>query len=267
MRIRHRLFAAIMLCLPLSSVQAHHFWLQPSATVLSKAAYITVDAAVSNDLFYFNHVPLRLGENFAVTAPDGQTIQPENLSQGKLRTVFDLNLTQTGTYRLAMVNQGVRASWKEGTETRRFRGSAALFAKEVPADAEALQVSENATRLETFVTVGKPSPLPPSGKGLELITVTHPNDLYAGESATFALHLDGQPASQVNITIIRGGTRYRNHLDEIKLTTNQQGQFTVTWPQAGMYWLEAEAQDAKTTLKQASVRNLSYVTTLEVLPQ
>jgi uncharacterized GH25 family protein len=43
------------------TAMAHKAWLQPSETVLAGAdPWVTVDAAVSNDLFYFNHVPLPL---------------------------------------------------------------------------------------------------------------------------------------------------------------------------------------------------------------
>ena len=50
---------ALAVCLPLSA-QAHRAWMLPSATVLSgEEPWITVDAAVSNDLFYFEHVPMR----------------------------------------------------------------------------------------------------------------------------------------------------------------------------------------------------------------
>ena len=65
----------------------------------------------------------------------------------------------------------------------------------MPADAKDLEVFESSLRVETFVTVGKPSAITPSGKGLELAPVTHPNDLAPGEPATFAMHLDGQPAA------------------------------------------------------------------------
>ena len=55
--------------------------------------------------------------------------------------------------------------------------------------------------------------------------------------------------------------------DEIKLTTAADGSFKVTWPEAGMYWLEASITDAKTSVPQAKQRRLMYVATLEVLPQ
>ena len=100
MRIAYRLtFCAAALCGLLSHAQAHNVWLKPSSTVLSKAEWITVDAAVSNDLFFFNHFPLNI-EKLAVTAPDGGTVQPENVSRGKLRTVFDLGALGERTIQL-----------------------------------------------------------------------------------------------------------------------------------------------------------------------
>ena len=53
----------------------------------------------------------------------------------------------------------------------------------------------------------------------------------------------------------------------IAMIPDANGQFSVTWPEAGMYWLEASTQDGKTSVPQASQRRLSYVATLEVLPQ
>ena len=72
---------------------AHKAWLQPSQTVIAGThPWITVDAAVSNDLFYFNHVPLRT-EGLVITAPDGSTVDAQNVATGKYRTVFDVELT------------------------------------------------------------------------------------------------------------------------------------------------------------------------------
>ncbi|MBD7922988.1 DUF4198 domain-containing protein [Xanthomonas bonasiae] len=259
---------AIAAVLPFSAL-AHKAWLQPSQTVLAgERPWITVDAAVSNDLFYFNHVPLRL-DNLVITAPDGSAVQPQNPATGKYRSVFDVELAQTGTYRLALVNDGVFANWNENGQRKRWRGNAASFASEVPKGAKDLQVSQSLGRVETFVTNGAPNQtaLKPSGRGLELVPVTHPNDLFAGEKATFKLHIDGKPAPGLDVEIVRGGTRYRNAQDELKLTTDAQGSFSVTWPEAGMYWLETSSEDTKTSMPQAKQRRLSYVATLEVLPQ
>jgi len=247
--------------------QAHNVWLLPSATVLSKSGdWITVDAAVANDLFYFNHFPLGL-DNLVITAPDGSQLAPQNAHKGRLRSVFDLELKQAGTYRLAVVNAGITASYKDAEgKAKRFRGTAEKFAAEVPANAQELKVTESISRVETFVTQGKPSAITPSGKGLELVPITHPNDLAKGEQARFAFHMDGKPAPDLEVALVRGATRYRDDLQTITVKTDAKGEFAVTWPEAGMYWVDADAQDAKTTEPKASVRRLAYVGTLEVLP-
>lgn len=265
---RSLVLAAVLAALPFSAL-AHKAWLLPSQTVLAgDKPWITVDAAVSNDLFYFNHVPLRL-DGLVITAPDGSSLQPQNPATGKYRSVFDLQLDKEGTYRLAVVNRGLFASWKEDGKPKRWRGDEARFATEVPKNAQELQVSQSLGRVETFVTHGAPndSALKTSGSGIELVPVTHPNDLFAGESARFRMLLDGKPASGLEIEIVRGGTRYRDAQEEIKLQTDAKGEFAVTWPQPGMYWLETSSEDGKTTLPQAKQRRLSYVATLEVLPQ
>lgn len=247
---------------------AHKTWLLPSATVSTLDQWITVDAAVSNDLFHFNHVPLRL-DTLAITAPDGSTVAPQNAHTGKYRSVFDVHLKQNGTYKLALVNRGLFASYEENGVRKRWRGTAEKFASEVPADAKSLDVSESLGRIETFVTAGKPSEaaLQPTNVGLELVPVTHPNDLYAGEASKFRFLLDGKPAVDLEVVVQAGGTRYRNEQQEQRLKTDAKGELSVEWPAPGMYWLETALEDQKTSLKQARQRRLSYVATFEVLPQ
>jgi len=263
------LAAALMAALPFAA-SAHKVWLQPSQTVLSgNDPWITVDAAVSNDLFYFNHFPLSTN-NIQITAPDGSQGQLQNPATGKYRSVFDVQLDQPGTWRIAHVNDGLFATWKDGKVLQRWRGNAQTFASEVPSNAVDLQVTQTLSRVETFVTNGNPNEtaLQPSHQGIELLVLEgHPNDLFAGETSRFRLLLDGQPRAGLEIEIVRGGTRYRNAQEEITLTTDEKGEFAVTWPQAGMYWLETGSEDDKTTAPQASTRRLSYVVTLEVLPQ
>lgn len=259
---------AVATAFPLSAL-AHKAWLLPSQTVIAgNNPWITVDAAVSNDLFYFNHVPLR-SEGLIITAPDGSRVEAQNLATGKYRTVFDVELKQSGTYRIATVNSGLFGSWEENGKPKRWRGTPATFATEVPKDAKNLQISQSLGRVETFVTNGSPNEtaLEATGAGLELVPTTHPNDLFAGEQAKFKLLLDGKPAAGLEFEITRGGTRYRNAQEEIKVTTDANGEFSVTWPEAGMYWLETSTEDTKTSLPQAKQRRLSYVATLEVLPQ
>ena len=285
---------ALAICLPLSA-NAHRAWMLPSATVLSgDEPWITVDAAVSNDIFYFEHFPLQIegvGEplvmpgqkpaakdakapparpraQLEIIRPDGSLAQPQFGNTGRYRSTFDVQLDQKGTWKLAIANQGLFARYEENGEMRRWSGKAADFAKQVPKDAKKLQVTENSSRMEVFVTSGKPSEqvLKPTNQGLELVAKTHPNDLVAGEEAHFAFIIDGKPAADVKITVIAEGIRYRDDLNEINLTTDKDGVVAITWPQAGMYWLEAiSSQPIKSSTSPATQRRVSYTATLEVL--
>ncbi|MCB5186528.1 DUF4198 domain-containing protein [Methylobacillus caricis] len=248
-----------------TAAYGHGYWILPSSTVLSAPQFVTFDAAVSNDPFHFNHRPLAIDE-LQIIAPDGSRVAPVNVGKGELRTTFDANFEQKGTYRLAIYREGVRASWKEGGQSKRFMGKAADFAKQVPESAAELKVSEIANRLETFVTVGSPSKLKTSGRGLEVVASTHPNDLVAGEPLTLQFLVDGTPTAGVEVEVVKGQTRYRDQKSGQKFKSDKDGNITVTLPEAGMYWLDADYSDNKVSIKQAKERSLAYVLTLEVLP-
>lgn len=269
-KIRRGALAAVsvvaILAIP-AAASAHRQWLLPSATVLSgNDPWITVDAAVSNDLFYFDHVPMRL-DGISVIAPDGSKGEIKNGATGKYRSTFDVQLSQPGTYKIANVSDGVGASYKQGGEQKRWRGSAADLATAIPKDATDVKIMENARRLEVFATRGSPTKeaLKLTGKGLELDPVTHPNDLVASEPATFKLVIDGKPAANVEVEVVAGGNRYAGKTTELKLKTGADGAFTVNWPAAGMYWLEASVRGGQSSIPGAE-RSAAYVTTLEVLP-
>lgn len=269
------LAVSLTVALPMAA-HAHRAWLLPSATVMSgNDPWVTVDAAVSNDLFYFEHNALRL-TGLILMAPDGKTINASNESSGKYRNTFDVELKQPGTYKLALVNDGLSASYKIDGKNKRWRGNAETFAKEVPSNAQDLNVSMMHSRVETFVTTGKPNTtaLQATSHGLELVPVTHPNDLYAGESASFQFVISGKPAADLDVSIIPGGIRYRDQLNEIKVKTDKDGKFSVKWPTPGMYYISArnggssmEKGDDKGPVGTLAkpLHRMSYAATVEVL--
>lgn len=225
-----------------TAAQAHRSWLLPSGTVFSgQEPWVSVDAAVSNDIFYFEHNAGNL-DNLVITGPDGKPVEAQNQAKTRYRSVFDVKLEQAGTYRIALVNDGMFASYKVGNETKRLRGTAESLRKEIPKDAQDLRVTRSQTRVETFVTRGKPSTdsVKPTGRGIELAAVTHPNDLFAGETATLRFVDDGKPAAGYTVTVILAGKRHQDKLTELTMDTDKSGEIKVKWPAAGMYWLEVE---------------------------
>ncbi|NIJ15579.1 DUF4198 domain-containing protein [Sphingobium vermicomposti] len=285
MKARHVIAGAVGALLLSGAAQAHRQWMLPSSTTLSgNESWVTVDAAVSNDLFYFEHNPMRT-DNIRVTQPDGSEGKIENSATGKYRSTFDVHLTQPGTYRIASVSTGIMGSYMVNGEQKRLpRGTTKdNLAGAIPAGATNVQTTEASNRNEIFVTLGAPTAtiFKPTGAGIELVPVTHPNDLVSGEAATFQFLLDGKPAAGLKVTAIPGGIRYRDSLGQMDLITDKDGKLTITWPQPGMYWLNAstgggreggEAMGAPGSTAQKPQRpagppqrRASYVTTLEVL--
>ena len=89
--------------------------------------------------------------------------------------------------------------------------------------------------------------------------------MYAGETAHFTFLLNGEPANGLTVSVIAGGTRYRNNTSARTFTTDKTGNVAIDWQQAGMYLLEVEAEGKSNT--KGVKRRDSYIVTLEVLPE
>jgi len=259
--------AALGIALISYDAQAARAWLLPSQTILANSGgWVAVDAAQADDLFSVNQGAMNV-DALVVTGPDGKPVEPQNASKGRTRSSFDLELRQAGTYRISVADDAVMARWEEDGKPKRWRGTAAEMAASIPAHAAKLEVEQVQRRVETFVSVGKPSGLTTAGKGLELVPLRHPNDLYAGESAKFRFLLDGKPARDLEVEIIAAGTRYRDSPNEKLIKTDANGEISVQWPAAGLYWLDAGIQDESATVRNVRKRRANYNATFEVLTQ
>lgn len=264
---------SLLLCSIPFMAQAHRAWILPAATVhSSEDPWVTFDAAISNDIFHTDYHPMQTG-GLQAMAPSGEMIELQNVHTGKYRSTFDLNLTERGTYKVFSASTRLTATWEtDAGERVRWpgRGASATpedFAREVPSDAKNLEITRSHQRQETFVTAGVPDDtvLEPTNVGLELVPETHPNDLFEGETARFRFLIDGEPAVGAEVTVLAGGMRYRNSQDEIMVQTDKHGLAEITWPEAGMYWMEVTYSD-NTAAPPAQRRRGTYVATFEVLP-
>ena len=288
------LAGASALALPISA-QAHRQWLLPVATTYSdEDPWASVDAAVSNDLFFPDHFPMQLAQ-IKVTAPDGTPGKIEHGVTGRYRSTFDVHLTQPGTWKIGTEGFNVMGSFKvDGVEKRVGRrpgpppgamgpggpggegrgpggpGGApveTVALDAIPANATDLKLTEAISRNEIFVTRGAPTStlLKPTGKGLEFDPVTHPDDLVANEPGKFRFLIDGKPAKGLKLTVIPGGKRYRDAEGGYDVTTDANGVATVKWTGAGMYWMTVSTTDNKPTTPRATERRMTYTATVEVM--
>lgn len=253
--------------------QAHRAWLLPAGTVLAAdQPWVTIDAAISNEIFHFDYRAMATN-SLQVAGPAGSNPELSNVFTGRHRSHLDVQLPTPGTYKIFSASQSITARWVDsegnrgGYPQRGQVGTLAGLQANLPNNPQELTITEFSRRIETFITAGAPDSyaLEPTGKGLELAAITHPNDLFASETAEFRLLIDGEPAVGAEIEIIAGNTRYRDHQNEITVSTNELGIFSVTWPAAGMYWINASYSDNQAQ-PPATVRRGSYTATLEVLP-
>jgi hypothetical protein len=100
--------SALALAAPAS---AHRQWLLPSGTIFAGVnEWVAVDAAVSNDLFYADHMPMRV-DGVKVWAPDGTPGQIANPALSHFRSTFDVKLDRPGTWKIGTVQSGVMGSF------------------------------------------------------------------------------------------------------------------------------------------------------------
>ena len=292
MRLRHAMLAAGAFAIGLSTpALAHRQWLLPSTTTLAGTSeYVTIDAAVSNDLFYPDHFPIDPAQ-IKVWAPDGSAGGIENASTGRYRSTFDVKIDKPGTWVIGTERSGVMGTFKLGGETWRIGGrgrpggapqgqapaavegagrapmkSVATVA-EIPANATDVKLTETYGRNVVFITADAPSAnaFNLTGKGLEFQPITQPGALASDEEGQFRFLVDGKPAANLAVTVVPGGKKFREAEDAQELKTGADGVVHVKWPVPGMYWLNANYTDDKATTTRATERRLSFTTTLEVV--
>lgn len=244
---RHRKALSLALLLGASSsiATAHPVWLLPSEFVLSskEPVWITVDASASNHVFIYDHgIPL---ERAKIASPDGKTRPVGTYFKGQRRSVFDLQLDQEGTWKLSASRPATHITYYEHNgEKNRIFATKTDAKKRLPNDAKLGTTTLYHTATHAYVTWGAPSDkvLETTGKGLELVAKTHPNDLVAGEKVTLQFLLNGKPAANIDVDATPSNTLYRDDRMEIHARTDAQGYFSFTPSLAGPWLVGAHTE-------------------------
>ena len=163
-----------------------------------------------------------------ITEPNGQQKPINAAASLKHFNVAEFDLPQDGTYRIRTqdavgnsgiyalvdgrwlrvrpVRTGMQAPVAKPAETAAMKKAPvntqpprAIAADQVPANAKTLEVT-NHFIAESYVTKGKPTAIPAvSKKGFEFKLLTHPNELYVGESLKAQVLMDGKAIPNLEI--------------------------------------------------------------------
>lgn len=227
---------------------AHTRWVLPSQFTISKEGgdWLTFDVTAANSTFVFDKPAS--AETAQVTLPDGVKERPNFVLKGKRRSVFDFEFTEQGTYKVAINSTpSYFTRFKAGKRdtTKRMRANKIERATRLPKKARDVETMVMFTRVESYITVGKPSEkaFELEGKYLELKPITHPADIVAQEPVRLQFYFNGQAQAGVKVTIVRDGVAYRNQQEQIEVVSDTQGFITFTPEISGRYLLVAKYQD------------------------
>lgn len=275
---------ALTATLSSSILSAHERFMVTSHSILSddKAQYVTLTSSISNAIFHpdrpfgNNDKGIDSGElatlfnllEATVINPEGKTTNDISWQAFQRMSVADLKLDKSGTYRVSLVQPDVAMTTfkkADGTPWRLFGPNPKL-----PDGATNIVRRTTQSRVETFVTFNEPNnaAVQPTGVGVELGGETHPNDLFAGETANFQLIFNGKPLTQkAKVKVIRAGTRHRNDRNERYLDVDEKGRFSFTPTKAGYYFLGAETKINVPQPANVDVKHFSLYLSLEVFPE
>jgi len=234
-----------------NSVSAHDRWILPNefnaSAQSSKGVWITSDVTAGNQVFVFDK-PFG-SEDIEIITPKGATEYPSSSYRGGRKSVFDYQLLQSGTYRF---QKEVAAKYysqykvKGADKPVRTRTDKLTTQSMMPQGAYDLNGALYFSRVETYVTLNKPNntAFKPTGEYLELLPVTHPADIIENNETEFKFLFKGKPVKNVEVSVVREGTLYRNSIEAIEVKSNSHGIIKFTPPKAGRYLLHATYEKA-----------------------
>jgi len=237
---------------------AHSPYLLPgNFKVAGYTAVLSAEISLTDNLF----LPDRAAQYpFSFTAPDGKTEGIPESAVYKLptRTLVEYKLTDAkdGTYKLT-AGPGISKtrSWEINGETKRTRDPN----EAMPAGAVLKSNSESHSSFDAYITIGKPEQLEipkASGKGLEIVPVTHPNQLNVDTVFEFIVQNDGKPLAQHDVSISYSNMDYSGQSSRNAVKTDASGKVSYKLEKPGMYM--ATVRIAEETPLSADKPNVSY---------
>ena len=232
------------------SASAHTQWLKPSVfntTLNGKTVWASGQLSMSEYAFT---VERSLSGKVTVTQPNNQKITLSDLHVGKTSSIFDVELTQAGTYKMeTLIGPNISKSRKAKPGTK----------------AKSRPVAKSVSRLTSYVTADAPSneTIKASNQWLDITPITHPSDIVEGEPASFQITYQGKPLAKQSVTLVPSGGEYKNQSIEQEYITNAQGEITINLATAGVYLLKSRYQFDLENDPQAKIMRCSASLTFE----
>lgn len=216
------------------AAHAHTPYLLPTNFDVQPKGSIGVDAGFTEKFFVSD---VAFGSTaFSIVTPQGERIPFGDIHQFKQRTVAEQKLPdEKGTYRLSTGPRlgAVFRTWERNGKTESARDPQQVM----PPDAKLLAHYQSLSISEAYVTADKPSAkaLAPTGKGLEIVAITHPSDLFVGEKFEFTVQFDGKPLADQKVSIYRSPMDLASQSSVQSISTDSQGKAVLPLAKSGIY--------------------------------
>ncbi|KAF1723200.1 DUF4198 domain-containing protein [Pseudoxanthomonas wuyuanensis] len=260
------LLAALLGLLAVDTASAHTPYLAPASFEPMHGGMVTLDAAFGEEFFVpevaFDH------SEFRVTAPDGSTAPIDNVQRLKTRAVLEHHLAAgKGTYRFSTGPRlgAIFRTWEVDGKQESSRDPA----KPLPPGARLLAHYQSLSVSEAYITAGAPTQpaLKPYGKGLELVALTHPSDLYVTENFEFRIDYNGKPLAGQIVEIFRASGDRASQKPVATLTTDPQGKASFALESEGVYLALIRYRGKAPDGAAAPMHGYNYTLSFRVLEQ
>ncbi len=234
------LLASILTVWSAGAAQAHSPYLRPNLFDAGRRDHVTVEASFTEDVF--NAEVVMRSDSFHVVGPNGDT-PISAVTYLRDLAVFEAPTPVDGLYRLSSGPRAGRASKMYNTPSGWKR--VGEDDGPPPPGAELVDV-QSITVAEVYVVRGAPdeAALKPTGQGLELQPLIQPNEIVAGEDATFRLLFDGQPLANTPVTVFREAGLYDGKKIETETATDASGVLTLRVSAPGAYMTQVRHRTA-----------------------
>jgi uncharacterized GH25 family protein len=253
-------------CFVALTAHAHTPFLLPNSFDIQPKEMIGVDAGFTEKFFVSD---VAFGDTaFSIVTPEGARIPFGDIHQFKQRTVAEQKLPdEKGTYRLSTGPRlgAVFRTWERNGKTETARDPKQVM----PADAKLVSHYQSLSISEAYVTAGKPSTkaLAAVDKGLEIVPVTHPSDLFVNEKFDFVVHYDGKPLSNQKVSIYRSPMDLASQSTVQNVTTDAEGKVALPLTKSGIYLALIRYQAPAPAGAAAPMYGYNYTLTFRVLDQ
>ncbi len=258
--MKNIVYALIIIFLVPQQALAHLYWIEP-AEFYYYAKTKAMDDKVSETLtfefsggdVYFNADTNRsFGDDaseysFTYLLPDGSTLKPTHTFNGKTRHVVEAEANQKGTYTLAISRTGKPMYYSKLADD-----SWVAKAKDELTEKERLGAKVHGGYFQhskSYITLHEMtnSWIKPVGHSLEIIPLSHPNDLYVGGSLPVQVLYQGKPLAGAELTAVFQGYRAKQHGEKpMTVQADAQGKAVIPFDRASRWLITVKHSEATT---------------------